>query len=81
MTDAGTKPAVRTDHDVGTPLPDDTLAPCTSCVHVAGGHDATSLRWCAATAAGPTQRRCICPAGAVISPFSGEAAGASAGRP
>jgi hypothetical protein len=76
MTDAGTGPAVLggTDQAVGT-LPDDALTACTSCPHVAGGHDATSQRWCAATTATDghaLNRRCICPAGAVAAPVDGD---------
>jgi hypothetical protein len=76
MTDAGTAPAVLsgTDHAAGT-LPDDALTACTSCPHVAGGHDATSRRWCAATAATAghaLDRRCICPPGAVTAAVDGD---------
>jgi hypothetical protein len=69
VTDTSTGPAVLsgTDHDVGT-LPDEALAACAACPHLAGGHDATSQRWCAATAVGNRERRCICPPGAVVAP-------------
>jgi len=71
VVNVGTRPAVLdgTDDVVGSPLPDDgAVTPCASCVHLAAGHDATSLRWCAATADSHLDRRCICLPGAVVAP-------------